>query len=106
MVIRRNEPPATLLPRAAIYIASVIFLMIATGGISSGLGALLLMPVVGIALYGRRWESTVVVALVVVAVFCVSQATPTSPPPPPGGCFSLPPSPSCSLSPSTSCVTG
>ena len=50
--------------------------MIATGGISSGLGALLLMPVVGIALYGRRWESTAVVALVVAAVLCVSLASP------------------------------
>jgi len=75
-VLRRNVTPTTLLPRAAIYIASVIFLMIATGGISSGLGALLLMPVVGIALYGRRRESTAVVALVVVAVLCVSLASP------------------------------
>ncbi len=78
-VVRLKTMPATLLPRATVYIASVIFLMIATGGISSGLGALLLMPVVGVALYGRRWESTAVVALVVAAVFCVSLATPDIP---------------------------
>jgi len=76
LVLRRHRAPTTLLPRAAVYIVSVIFLMIATGGISSGLGALLLMPVVGVALYGRRWESTAVVALVVGAVLCVSLAHP------------------------------
>ena len=76
IVARRHRPPTTLLPRAGLYIVSVIFLMIATGGISSGLGALLLMPVVGVALYGRRWESTAVVALVVAAVLCVSLAHP------------------------------
>ena len=75
-VIRVKVPPTTLLPRAGVYIASVIFLMIATGGISSGLGALLLMPIVGVALYGRRWESIAAVALVVGAVFCVSLANP------------------------------
>jgi signal transduction histidine kinase len=75
-VIRRHHLPHTLLPRAVIYIASVLFLMIATGGISSGLGALLLMPVVGVALYGQRWESACVVALVVAAALCVSLATP------------------------------
>lgn len=75
-VLRRHDLPSTLLPRAGIYIASVIFLMVATGGTSSGLGALLLMPVVGVALYGRRWESAAVVALVVAAVLCVSLTTP------------------------------
>ena len=76
MVIRRRVVPTTLLPRAVVYMTSVIFLMIATGGLSSGLGALLLMPVVGIALYGRRWESVSVVALAVAAVLCVSLASP------------------------------
>ena len=68
--------PSTLLIRASVYIASVILLMIATGGVSSGLGSLLLIPVVGVALYGRRWESACVVALVLAAVLCVSLATP------------------------------
>jgi len=76
VAVRRRVVPRTFLPRAGIYIASVLFLMIATGGMSSGLGALLLMPVVGVALYGQRWESASVVALVVAAVLCVSVATP------------------------------
>ena len=76
VVVRRHVLPDILLFRVGIYITSVMFLMIATGGVSSGLGLLLLMPVVGVALYGRRWESTAVVALVVAAVLGVSLATP------------------------------
>ena len=72
---RINEP-RTWLVRVAIYVTSVTFLMIATGGTSSGLGSLLLIPVVGVALYGRRWESAVLVALVVAALLGVSLATP------------------------------
>ncbi len=68
--------PRTWLIRVAIYITSVAFLMISTGGVSSGLGLLLLVPVVGVALYGRRWESAILVALVVVALLGVSLATP------------------------------
>ncbi len=76
VVVRQHVLPETLLFRVGIYIASVMFLMIATGGVSSGLGALLLIPVVGVALYGRRWESACVVALVLAAVLCVSLTTP------------------------------
>ena len=35
--------------------------MLASGGIGSGLGVLLFMPVVGVALYGKRWESAITV---------------------------------------------
>jgi signal transduction histidine kinase len=76
ILVRRRVEPSTLLIRASVYIASVILLMIATGGVSSGLGSLLLIPVVGVALYGRRWESSCVVALVLAAVLCVSLTTP------------------------------
>ena len=76
VVFRRVAVPRTWLIRVGIYITSVTFLMIATGGVSSGLGALLLIPVVGVALYGRRWESAVVVGVIVVALFGVSLATP------------------------------
>jgi signal transduction histidine kinase len=76
IVLRRQVIPRTWLIRVCIYITSVVFLMIATGGVSSGLGSLLLMPVVGVALYGRRWESVVLVALITVALLVVSLATP------------------------------
>ncbi len=76
ILIRHDAAPSTWLVRAAIYTASVTFLMTATGGVSSGLGSLLLIPVVGVALYGRRWESAVVVALVVAGVLCVSLSSP------------------------------
>ncbi len=76
VVFRRVAVPRTWLIRVGIYITSVTLLMIATGGVSSGLGALLLIPVVGVALYGRRWESAVVVGVIVVALLGVSLATP------------------------------
>ncbi len=73
---RPNVRPDTLLVRVGIYITSVTFLMIAAGGVSSGLGSLLLIPVVGVALYGRRWESAIVVGVIVLALLSVSLATP------------------------------
>jgi len=76
VVIRRHVVPSTWLIRVSIYVTSVVFLMVATGGVSSGLGSLLLMPVVGVALYGRRWESVILVALTMVALLWVSLATP------------------------------
>jgi len=76
VVVRQHVLPETLLFRVGMYTTSVVFLMIAAGGVSSGLGALLLIPVVGVALYGRRWESACVVALVLGAVLCVSLTTP------------------------------
>ncbi|HXW33570.1 MAG TPA: hypothetical protein VEJ87_03260, partial [Acidimicrobiales bacterium] len=64
---------STLVP-AVLYVASVCFLELSAGGGSSGLGALLLVPVVAVALYGQRWESVAVVCLVVIALFSVSFA--------------------------------
>jgi len=76
VVARRNVQPRTWLVRVGIYVSSVTFLMIATGGASSGLGLLLLVPVAGVALYGKRWESAVLVVLTLVALLSVSLATP------------------------------
>jgi signal transduction histidine kinase len=61
---------------AAIYVASVAFLMLAAGRIDTGLGSLLMIPVVGVALYGRRWESALSVAAVTLALLLVSLAGP------------------------------
>ncbi len=76
IALRRGMPPHTFLLGGALYVASVALLMQATGGVDSGLGALLLLPVVGIALYGRRWESAVVAGFVVAALLAVSVASP------------------------------
>lgn len=66
--------PHTWLLRSAVYMSSVAFLMLATGGVDSGAGGLLLIPVFGVALYGELWESAVVVAFVLSAQIAVSQA--------------------------------
>jgi len=65
-------PGGTLLVTSGTYIASVSLLMISTGGVNSGLGALLLAPVVGVAVYGEVWESAVVVGLDLAALTAVS----------------------------------
>ena len=58
----------TRLPRVAAvlvayaYIVSVILLRAGTGGGSSGYGILFLLPVLWVALYGKRWEVISVVA--------------------------------------------
>jgi signal transduction histidine kinase len=57
------------------YVASVTFLMFANGGIGSGFGALFFVAVVGVALYGRRADSVVVVGLSLVGLFMASMAT-------------------------------
>jgi signal transduction histidine kinase len=59
-----------------IYVTSVAFLMQATGGTDTGLGSLLMIPVVGVALYGHRRESALVVVAVIVALLSVSLAGP------------------------------
>ena len=46
--------------------------MLATGGLDSGLGVLLLVPVVGVALYGEAWESAFTVVAVLIAILAVS----------------------------------
>ena len=51
---------------AACYVASVAALMMASGGVAaSGLGTLFFLPVVGVAMYGERRDSAIIVALVV-----------------------------------------
>ncbi len=68
----RGLPPRIWLIRSALYIASVSLLMLATGGLGSGLGVLLLVPVVGVALYGEAWESAFTVVAVLIAILAVS----------------------------------
>src|SRR6185437_3566628 len=54
--VRRGMPPRTFIVGSALYIASVALLMVSSGGMGSGIGVLLFLPVVGVALYGKRWE--------------------------------------------------
>ena len=56
---------------SGIYTASIALLMGATSATRSGLGILLLLPVVGVALYGDVWESFVMVPVVVLAISLV-----------------------------------
>jgi signal transduction histidine kinase len=72
LLVRRGMPPRSFVVGCALYTSSVAFLMLASGGMASGLGALFLMPVVGVALYGRRWESVVSVVFVLLAILAVS----------------------------------
>jgi signal transduction histidine kinase len=75
VVLRRGRPPRTFVVGVALYVSSVSFLMLATGGVGSGgLGSLLFMPVVGVALYGKRWESVFTVAAVLAAILAVTLA--------------------------------
>jgi signal transduction histidine kinase len=75
LVVRRGMPPRTFVVGSALYMSSVAFLMLASGGMESGLGVLLFMPVVGVALYGKRWESTASVVFIVFAVLAVTIAS-------------------------------
>jgi signal transduction histidine kinase len=62
---------------AAFYVASVAALMMASGGVvTSGLGTLFFLPVVGVAMYGRRRDSAIVGALVVGFLTLVTLSTP------------------------------
>jgi len=67
-------PPgiSPLLLPAVMDVISVTLLMIATGGTGSGFGPLFLVAVVGLALFGSRRDSTIVVVLVLVGLFVVS----------------------------------
>ena len=75
IVVRRGMPPRTFIVGSALYMSSVALLMLASGGMGSGTGLLLFMPVVGVALYGRRWESVVCVAFMLAAVLAVTVAS-------------------------------
>ena len=75
LVVRRAVPPRTFLVGAALYMSSVAFLILAAGGVGGGLGVLLFMPVVGVALYGKRWESIVIVVFIVCTMLSVTIAS-------------------------------
>ncbi len=75
MVVRRGMPPRTFIVGAGLYMASVSLLMVASGGMGSGLGVLVFMPVVGVALYGKRWESAVCVVFLVSAIMATQIAS-------------------------------
>jgi signal transduction histidine kinase len=72
IVVRRGMPPRTFVVGSALYMSSVSLLMLASGGIGSGTGLLLFMPVVGVALYGKRWESVVSVVFMLAAILSVT----------------------------------
>ncbi len=68
ILARRGMPPRTFIVGSALYMSSVALLMVASGGMGTGTGVLLFMPVVGVALYGKRWESAVCVVFLVSTV--------------------------------------
>ena len=72
ILVRRGMPPRTFVVGSALYMSSVALLMLASGGIGSGTGLLLFMPVVGVALYGKRWESVVCVVFMLAAILVVA----------------------------------
>jgi diguanylate cyclase (GGDEF)-like protein len=57
------------------YAFSVLLLTLAAGGSTSGIGIVILLPLVWTALYHRPWESAVVV-VVIVAIEVISSLTP------------------------------
>src|SRR6185312_10492498 len=63
----------------ACYVASVAALMMASGGVgTSGLGTLFFLAVVGVAMYGERRDSAIILALVVGFLTVVTLSTPQS----------------------------
>jgi signal transduction histidine kinase len=76
IVVRHGAQPRTFVVGSALYMTSVALLMVTSGGMDSGIGVLLFMPVVGVALYGKRWESVVCVAFILSAILAVTLATP------------------------------
>jgi signal transduction histidine kinase len=75
LLVRRGMPPKTFVVGAALYMTSVSCLMISANGMGSGLGILLFVPVVGVALYGKRWESAACVAFLLGALLAVTLVT-------------------------------
>src|ERR1700722_1320217 len=75
LLVRRGMPPKTFVVGAAIYMTSVSYLMIAANGMGSGLGILLFVPVVGVALYGKRWETAACVVFLLGALLAVTLVT-------------------------------
>jgi diguanylate cyclase (GGDEF)-like protein len=54
------------------YTGSVMMLILAAGGSTSGVGVIILIPLVWTALYHRRWESLVVVTAIVAVELVIS----------------------------------
>ena len=75
LVVRRGAPPKTFVVGAALYMTSVSYLMVAANGMGSGLGILLFVPLVGIALYGKPWETVLCVGFLLGSLFAVTVAT-------------------------------
>jgi hypothetical protein len=69
-----NRYPRSILAPAMIYIASVCCLNIASN-VDSGLGLLLLLPIVGVALLGSRLQSAITIAAVVIGSIVISLDT-------------------------------
>ncbi len=65
-------PPGTTVTAPVVYMGSVLALVLATGSSSSGVGIMIVIPLVWTALYHRPWESAVVVALIVAFEVVVS----------------------------------
>ncbi len=72
LFVRAPAGFSPLLLPAAVYIVSVTVLLLATSGVGSGFGPLYLMGVVGVALYGSRRDTSIVVALVLLGLLVVS----------------------------------
>ena len=54
------------------YLGAVLMLILAVGGSTSGVGIIVLIPLIWTALYHRRWESTVVVLAIVIVELVIS----------------------------------
>jgi signal transduction histidine kinase len=61
---------------ALMYIASVAFLMLATGGVKGGFGSLLMISIVAVSLHGRERDTAIALAAVVTTLLTVSFVTP------------------------------
>jgi signal transduction histidine kinase len=77
LLIRRGMPPRTFVVGSALYMTSVGLLMVSSGGMGAGFGILLFVPVVGVALYGKAWETAVCVVLLLSVILAVTLATST-----------------------------
>jgi signal transduction histidine kinase len=77
LLVRRGMPPKTFVVGSALYMTSVGLLMVSSGGMGAGFGILLFVPVVGVALYGKLWETAVCVVLLLSAILAVTLATST-----------------------------
>jgi signal transduction histidine kinase len=75
LLVRRGMPPKTFVVGAALYMTSVSYLMLAANGMGSGLGILLFVPLVGIALYGKPWETVLCVGFLLSSLLAVTVAT-------------------------------